>query len=167
MSSIPQPHKRKQTTITSICQDIIYSASNTKHKTSKHVLLSLCTKRKTGSKDLVKWLNRFGHCISYDETAYLETFLANEEIKNQMVKFYVPYSVQLSSFITFVWDNNDINPETLSRTSMHCTNGIIVQLRRDDMVDFDSERINYAKPPRRRSFKYIPDQLEEYTTKKR
>jgi hypothetical protein len=36
------------------------------------------------------------------------------------------YSLQPSIFVTFVWDNNDINLEILNETSMHATNGIVV-----------------------------------------
>ena len=47
---------------------------------------------------------------------------------DKALKTFVPSSIQPSQFVTFVWDNNDINPESLSGVSMHCTNGIIIQL---------------------------------------
>ena len=43
--------EKKIRVINSICQDIIYCASNGSHRTRKHVYLSLCMKRKTGSKE--------------------------------------------------------------------------------------------------------------------
>ena len=39
----------------------------------------------------------------------------------------MPDSVQPSVFVTFVYDNCDHNPETLSGVTMHCTNGIFIQ----------------------------------------
>ena len=66
---------------------------------------------------MIQWLNKFGHCISYDEAAFAETFLANEEIKHQAIKSYLSLSVRPYTFVTFVWDNNDVKPETL--TSVH------------------------------------------------
>ena len=51
----------------SIGQDVIYSLLRGRKRTKKHVALALCLKRKTGSKDILTWLNRLGHCISYDE----------------------------------------------------------------------------------------------------
>ena len=110
LSSKTKPGQNKQQCVSSICQDIIYSVTNSRHRTTEHVLLSLCTKRKTGSKEILKWLNRFGNCISYDEVTYLETFLATEEMKYQAIKSFYPSSVQPSIFVTFIWDNNDINP---------------------------------------------------------
>ncbi|CAB4021754.1 Hypothetical predicted protein, partial [Paramuricea clavata] len=35
--------------------------------------------------------------------------------------------IQPSRFVTFVWDNNDINPESLKGLSLHCTNSIVIQ----------------------------------------
>lgn len=59
---------KKQVVISSIGQDIVYNVTNGKNRTSKHAILSLCTKRRTGSKILLGWLNKLGHVISYDET---------------------------------------------------------------------------------------------------
>ena len=28
-----------------------------------------------------------------------------------------------------MWDKNDVNPESIFRETMHCTNGIIIQIR--------------------------------------
>jgi hypothetical protein len=73
--------KRKERIICSMVQDIIYNVTNGKHRTSKHVLLSLCVKRKTGSKQMINWLNRFGHGISYDEVKHIFLKLLNIYIK--------------------------------------------------------------------------------------
>eukprot|EP00794_Sanderia_malayensis_P021054 gene21054-23110_t len=119
---------RKKKRIESIGKDIIYCVKNGRDRTDKHVLLSLCVKRKTGSKEIVNWLNKLGHCISYDEVRYLETTLAVQQTKYKALKTFVPAVIQPERFLTFVWDNNDINPETLTGINMHCTNGIMVQL---------------------------------------
>jgi hypothetical protein len=58
--------KKKVASISSIYQDIIYCSSNTRKRTKKHVYLSLCVKRKTGSKEVLTSSNRLGHGISYD-----------------------------------------------------------------------------------------------------
>ena len=47
--------------IKSSAQDINYSVNNKKHRTMKHTLFPLCIKRKTWSKEIVQWVNRFGH----------------------------------------------------------------------------------------------------------
>ena len=161
--------RRKARVIHSLIQDIIYNVTNGNHRTAKHVIFSLCAKRKTGSKQLISWLNRFGHGISYDEVNYLETFLAEEAIKNQSVRSYCPASVQPSVFVTFVWDNNDINPETLTGVSMHCTNGIIVQLSQHSQENRREVRrqISDTSHERKRSFKALPNMLDFYVSKKR
>ena len=55
-------------------------------KNKKHVTLGLCLKMKTGSKDILTWLNRLGHCISYDEVNRIETYLAEIELKKKKKK---------------------------------------------------------------------------------
>ena len=72
--------------------------------------------------------NKLGHGISYDDVNCLETSLAESQMCDKVLKTFVPSNIQPSQFVTFVWDNNDINPESLSGVSMHCTNGIIIQL---------------------------------------
>ena len=57
----------KKKKIDSLCQYVIFSVHGGKYRTKKHVHLSLCVKRKTGSKEVIKWLNSLGHGISYDE----------------------------------------------------------------------------------------------------
>ena len=59
--------EKKKALIESLCQDLIYSSTGGKYRTKKHVYLSLCVKRKTGSKAVIRWLNQLGHGISYDE----------------------------------------------------------------------------------------------------
>ena len=67
-----QPHPQNtKALINSICQDLMYSFSI---RTKKHAHLGLCLKRITGSKECLQWLNRSGHCISYDEVSKLFTF---------------------------------------------------------------------------------------------
>ncbi|XP_047132181.1 uncharacterized protein LOC124811086 [Hydra vulgaris] len=148
--------------ITSLCEDVIYNITNGNHRCSKHVLLGLSTKRKTGSKELIKWLNKLGHGISYDEVNYLETTLAQNAIQNQNLKSFCPSVLQPSRFVTFVWDNNDINPETLNGTSMHVTNGIVIQLQ-NQVDQVHKDRVNEkVTRDRERSFKAIENQLPLY-----
>lgn len=86
--------KKKRIIVSSIGQDIIYNVSNGDNRTSKHTLLALCTKRRTGSKKLLTWLNRFGHTLSYDETLFVETTLAEDEARNQNSLDYYPNIIQ-------------------------------------------------------------------------
>ena len=70
-----------------------------------------------------------------------------------------------SRFVTFIWDNNDINPETLTGVSMHCTNGIMFQ------ICTKREAISISKRDRditrKRPFLYLPNTMTCYMSKKR
>ena len=100
-------------------QDLVFSTSCGKTKTQTHTELALVLQRKTGSKQIVSLLNKLGHCISSDEVNMVETTVAEEQLYQKMSSSYVPDSVQPSFFVTFVYDNCDHNPETLSGVTMH------------------------------------------------
>ena len=110
-----------------IRQDILYNSSNERIKTMKQLQLGVFTKRKMGSKLLIECLNKLGHSVSYYDANCFETFKAENESKNACLQDYVPNNVQPSSFVTFVYDNCDLKPETINAEVMHCTNGIIIQ----------------------------------------
>ena len=115
--------------VSSIGQDLLYQVNRGRKQTSKHTTLSFLIKCKTGSKQLIILSNKFGHGISYDdEVLMLETSLAIEQSQHQVHRSFTPANIQPSIFVTFIWDNNDINPESLEGKIMHCTNGIIIQL---------------------------------------
>ena len=109
-------------------QDIIYNRRNGKTKTIKHIHLGITTKRKTGSRFILDFLNCLGHSISYDEVNNVETLFAELNDKNQINRSVVPKDVHPLSFVMSVYDNCDYNPEMLSAASFHVTNGINIQL---------------------------------------
>jgi len=63
--------------VVSFAQDIICAAIRGKVKTPKHIGLAVLVKSLTGSAELVKILNRFGHSISYDLLEEAETAIAS------------------------------------------------------------------------------------------
>ena len=105
--------ERKKAIISSLCEDVIYNSRAGRFRCSKQTKLGFCIKRKTGSKTLVGWMNKFGHCISYDDVNYLETTLAMDAMYNESIRSFCPSLILPSLFVTFVWDNNDINPESI------------------------------------------------------
>ena len=150
--------------VSSIGQDLIYHANNGRKKTSKHATLSFCIKRKTGSKIVINWTNKFGHGVSYDDVLILETSLAMEHSKDQIHRCFFPAIIQPSHFVTFIWDNNDINPESIKGLSLHCTNGIIAQSTTAAQNDHISVPFEHAAPVqspiKQRAKKFQPLQLE-------
>ena len=146
--------------VKSIAQDIIYNSTRGKIKTVKHVQLGLFTKRQTGSK-VLDCLNRLGHSISYHEINNIETTFADVQIRNQCHQSYVPNNVQPSVFTTFVYDNCDHNPESLTGVSMHCMNGIIIQ-RGYHVSTGPTDTAVAISSSKRRSFSPVTSELEPY-----
>ena len=93
---------------------------------------------------------------------------------DKVLNTFVLSNIQPSQFVTFVWDNNDINPESLSGVSMHCTtNGIIIQLPNSSSDLYqsvpDSTPVRRSEPKSRNrkiSFQAIYNNLEPYYIKK-
>ena len=54
---------------------------------------------KTGSKDILTWLKRLGHCISYAEVNRIETYLAEIESKNNENERFIPSNINHSSLL--------------------------------------------------------------------
>lgn len=48
-----------------------------KFLTKKHFLLAMGLHSMTGTKNVVKKLNKLGHCMSYDRTCKIETAIAD------------------------------------------------------------------------------------------
>ena len=61
---------------------------------------------------MVNYLNRLGHAMSYIEVNRFETSMAQAELRLQCLRGFVPNLVVPSTFVTFVYDNCDHNPES-------------------------------------------------------
>ena len=120
--------------------------------------LGIYVKRKSGSVDLIRWLNRLGHTISYDEINSIETKLAEDQANRREPRKFVPNNFQPNLFATFVYDNCYHNIESIYDVTLHGTNGIIIQ----KCLRITNNDIN-TNPPvkniRRRSFKPVPNEL--------
>ena len=126
----------------------------------KHVELGLCTKRKTGSRKLITWLNRLGHSISYQDVNLAETHIAEEQIANVTTAAYVPNNIRPEEFVKFVYDNSDINVESVYGRSYHCANAIAIQQKSNDRPEQTAAPVTVTSNYRRRSFKPIINPIE-------
>ena len=75
-------------------------------------------------------LNGFRHGLAPSQLAEVETGFAQNLLEEQQRRHvYLPQTVVPSSaYVSLVFDNNDLNEETLSgRNTTHCTNGITIQ----------------------------------------
>ncbi|XP_065650131.1 uncharacterized protein LOC136078357 [Hydra vulgaris] len=85
----------------------------------------MATRQITGSKELIKILSGFGHCISYSATMRYEIALASINLKEDVV---LPQGTKDTSLSILVWDNIDFGEETRSgKETTHMANGITVQ----------------------------------------
>ena len=93
----------------------------------KHVELGLCTKRITGSRKLMTMINCLGHSVSYHDINFVKTHIAEEQIANIITPTYVPNNIRPKEFVTYLYDNGDINVEPVYGRSYHCTNTNVIQ----------------------------------------
>ena len=142
---------------TSVGDDVIYSQSKWKNRTIKHLQLGIITKRQTGSRFLIESLNRLVHSRGSDEVNNVETYFAEIQAKRKRIHSFVPNIVRPFTFVTFVYDNCDHNPETLSGMPLHCTNGIIIHrpTLNDIVQDFPQQQSTDTFHKRKRSFEPI------------
>ena len=153
---------RSSRLISSMAQDLNYNASYGRKRVPKHIHLGVCVKRKSGSVDLVRWLNHFGHTVSYDEINSIETKLAEDQVNRLEPRKFVPNNIQPSVFVTFVYDNCDHNLESLYNVTLHGTNGIIIQKSLRSTTNNAPVPLPPTKNARRRSFKPMVSELQPY-----
>ena len=124
---------------------------------------------KTGSKDILTWLNKLGHCISYDEVNRNETYLAEIESKNNENENFNPSNINPSSFVTFFADNGDHNLESLYGKSLHCPNMIMIEPQEPNRILINEEPTTMLDVTyqRKRSFKPISMDICKYQPVKR
>ena len=170
ISSKKEKTERKSRLVKSIGQDLIYNASHGKKKTLKHTQLGIALKRKTGSRQILQWLNRFGHSISYNEVNVVETKLGEEQTNLEFCRKYVPNNIQPGTMVTFVYDNCDHNVESLHGLTMHCTNGIVIQRSAPNLPNITTELAipspSMVRMPRKWSFKPAYNELQPYVKSK-
>lgn len=87
----------------------------------KYTQLGMIVYRKTGSKEVVTYLNRLEYCLSYEKLLQLDTFDAKNESKKTDIPFYIPKYVKKLSFYMMVYD-------------VHCTNGILTQRQENALL---------------------------------
>ena len=98
---LEDPHKTK---VLSICQDILYIASNEQKQTPKSLALRMAVRQITRSSQLTQFLNGFGHCASHSAILTYETDLAKIAIKSDCC---IPQGAEKHKFTCLVYDNDD------------------------------------------------------------
>ena len=109
------------------CARPLIKLLNGRMKIPKHVTLPIAVKSLTGSKEVITFLNRYGHGILYGQVLEIVTTLAERHMEAQVHGVILPKVVCANVFSTFCCVNIDLLEKTLSgRRTTHCTNGIMV-----------------------------------------
>lgn len=115
--------------VTSMSSDAIYNTSRGTLRPWKQTVLGLGLGTLTGSKLILRILNRLGHSLSYDEVKSLETeFAYTAEVNDTDA----PYDVDLNPNrgTGLAWDNYDVYMDTIDgKDTLHATVGICYQNR--------------------------------------
>ena len=121
----PNDEKR----ILMIGQDMVFTSTNSRVKTPKHVGLAMTLHHLTGSKQLVTLLNKMGHCSSYCDVEIINTSLAQEiSAQSQAHGVVIPSNISPGVFVQCAADNNDLNEETLDgKQTTHATTLVVYQ----------------------------------------
>ena len=72
----------------------------------------------------------------------------------------LPNNIRPEEFVKFVYDNGDINIESICRRSYHCTNAIATQQNPNDRPEQTAAPATVTSNYRRRSFEPIINPIE-------
>lgn len=138
--------------VLSIGRDIIYAVTKGKWITPKHILLGMSVWHLTGRADIVRLLNRFGHCVSYSRLLEILTAI-HMAIKDHDSPVPPGIKMQGNEVLHFCWDNFDLNEETASGAgTTHSTHGLVIQeTPRNQLLSSDSGIELSLLPPCRSS----------------
>ena len=111
----------------------------------------------SGSKDVITWMNRYGHTISSDEVNVVETNTAETQA-SILFRTFVPRITQPSIFVTFVFENCDHNLESKFHLTMHCTDDMMIQKCQNtgNRTLTHNPILQQAESRKRRSFNPVP-----------
>ena len=130
MERVDLPLSSDSQRVLSLAQDMIHCVTRGQLKTPKHVALPLAVKHMTVSTQVITLLNRFGNGLSAPQVSKFDMVMAESVMcqQRQHADVFVPSNISPLSHVTYSWDNNEINEETLSGAgTTHCTNGIVIQ----------------------------------------
>ncbi|KAJ8031889.1 hypothetical protein HOLleu_25241 [Holothuria leucospilota] len=117
--------------VTAMSSDAVYNTSRGAVRPWKHTVLGLGIGTLTGSKLILRILNRLGNSLSYDEVKALETeFAYSIEERDRDTPDGVELNPNLGTGLA--WDNYDVNMETMDgKDTLHATVGICYQNKTD------------------------------------
>ena len=117
----------------------------------------------SGSKDVITWMNRYGHTISSGEVNLVKTNAAETQA-SVLSRTFVPRIMQPSAFVTCVFDNCDHNMESKFKLTMHCTSGTVMQKcqNTDNRILTHNPILQQAQSRKRQSFNLTQQDLAPF-----
>ena len=111
----------------------------------------------SGSKDVITWMNRYGHTISSGEVNLVKNNAAETQA-SVLSRTFVARIMQPSAFVTCVFDNCDHNLESKFKLTMHCTSGTVMQKCQNtgNRILTHNPILQQAESRERRSFNPVP-----------
>jgi len=163
--SSSQSTEKSSRLTSSIAQDICSASTGGMWTMPKHIMLGMTLRHLTGRADILTFLNRYGHCLSYTKIMELDTALAYDVQKGDSL---LPSNISVTGNIVshLCWDNFDINEETPSGAgTTHTTHGIVIQEL--EQAAAEVRQVAVQQRTRERSFKFVPESLQPCYTRRR
>lgn len=148
----------------SLCQDIVYCASNGKIKTPKSVLFPAVVKSLCNNTEVIKCINQYGHGIGYNLIEEVETEYALQIINQQTEKrVIIPDEVlkegNNSCISLMIADNIDNLESTLTGAgTSHRVNSILVTKRKAAELGVDDTEEGEL-PVKRKCHRTLPEDV--------
>ena len=95
----------------------------------KNVALAMLLKNSVRSKEFITYLNKLGHCISYDTVLRIETTWAKDILAYDNDFSTIPSNIRPMVFTQAASDNGDYGQEYHSQ---HATNTVLYQYQTFD-----------------------------------
>ena len=142
---LPEHQDRK---VVSIAQELM--ANTTTMPMPMHVGLSLYILKQTGSKELVRILNKFGLAISYDDAQrYISTDAHEVDLQTIENGVFIPSEIVPGRFTQCVLDNLDFHENTKDGSTLHATSHAILQYPDDNSTSRSSVSVPLEKRRRK------------------
>ena len=115
-----------------------------------HVGLSLCIIKQTGSKELVRIRNKFGHEISYDDAQrYISTHAHQVDLQTIANGVFIPSEIVPGRFTQCVLDNLRFHENMKDGSTLYATSHAIIQYPDDNSTSRSSVSVPLEKRRRK------------------
>ena len=125
----------QQRKVLNVAQEIM--GNTTSLPMPKHVGISMYILKQTGSKEVVRVLNKFGNATCYEDTQRYITAQAHQvDLQTDENGVFIPTNVYPGRFTQCAFDNLDFKENTKDGTTLHATSHAIYQYvsESDDIV---------------------------------